>query len=135
MAPRPPAVAKPKIDAKRKGAPRGEAVKPAGKGKGLVKEKALGDNAVAPVLAVACGLLGGGPVLPPPVRPAADILPRLPVPKFAKHAPVPNVAPPIASGIPPGLALPAFHSILLVSHLRSAEGSHHLMKWVQVLHP
>ena len=41
--------------------------------------------------------------------PAADVLPHLPVPKFAKLAPVPNVAPPIAKGIPPGLALPAFH--------------------------
>ena len=77
-----------------------------------MKAKALGDNAVAPVLPVACGLLGGGPVLPPPVGPAADILPHLPVPKFAKHAPVPYVAPPTAKGVPPGLALPAFHEAL-----------------------
>ena len=55
LAPRPPAVAKPKLDAKGKAAP----VIPAGKAKGLAKAKALGDNAVAPVLPVACGSLGG----------------------------------------------------------------------------
>ena len=137
LAPRPPAVAKPKLAAKGKAAPKGEAVIPAGKAKGLAKAKALGDNAVAPVLPVACGLLSGGPVLPPPVGPAADVLPHLLVPKFAKLAPVPNVAPPIAKGIPPGLALPAFTncSILSVSHLLSVEGLHHLKKWVQVFNP
>ena len=57
LAPRPPAVAKPKFDAKRKEAPKGEAVKPVGNAKGLVKAKALGVNAVAPFLLVACGLL------------------------------------------------------------------------------
>ena len=61
LALRSPAVAKPKLAAKGNAAPKGEAVIPAGKAKGLAKAKALGDNAVAPVLPVACGLLGGGP--------------------------------------------------------------------------
>ena len=43
---------KPKLAAKGKVAPKGEAVIPAGKAKGLAKAKALGDNAVAPVLPV-----------------------------------------------------------------------------------
>ena len=34
---------------------------PSGKAKGLAKAKALGDNAVAPVLPVPGQLLGGGP--------------------------------------------------------------------------
>ena len=59
----------PKLAAKGKAAPKGEAVTPAVNANGLAKAKALGDNAVAPVLPVACGLLGGGTVLPPPVGP------------------------------------------------------------------
>ena len=71
LAPRLPAVAT-KLDAKRKAAPKGEAVILAGKAKGLAKAKPVGDNAVAQVLPVACGLLGGGPVLRPLVVPAAE---------------------------------------------------------------
>ena len=81
LAPRPPAVSKPKHDAKRKAATNGGAVKPAGKAKGLVKAKALGDVAGAPVLPVACGLIGGGPVLPPPLGPAAVLPQRFLVPR------------------------------------------------------
>ena len=89
------------LDAKGKAAP-----------KGVEKAKALGDNAFSPVLPVACGLFGGGPILPRPVLPATDVLLHLLVPKFAKIAPVSNVAP-LIEGIPLGLASKG--SILSVS--------------------
>ena len=87
----------------------GEAVKLAGKAKGLVKAKALGDNAVAPVLPVTCGLLGGGPGFATTCGASCRFITSLACAEICEAAPVSNVAPPIAKGIPPGLALPAFH--------------------------
>ena len=62
LAPRLPAVAKPKVDAKRKAALNEVAAKPEGKAKTGAKAKTVGDVGVAPDLPVACGLIGGGPL-------------------------------------------------------------------------
>ena len=107
LAPRPPAVAK--VDAKRKAAPKEKAAKPDGKAKFGAKAKAVGDVGVAPVLPVACGLIGGGPVSPPPLEPAGLLPQQFLVPRVARAAPNPVAVPPIANGVPPGFALPAFH--------------------------
>ena len=108
-APRPPAVAKPKGDVKRKAAPKCGVVKNAGKAKGVGKGKAPAGFAVAPVLPVVCGMASGPPVLPPPLGPACLLPPHFPGPRAPGAAPAPAVVPPIAMGLAPGLALPAFH--------------------------
>ena len=109
LTPRPLAVAKLKVDAKRKAAPKEVAAKPEDKAKFGAKAKAVGDVGVAPVLPVACGLIGGGPVLPPPLDPA-DLLPhQFLLPRVVRAAPIPVAVPPIANGVPPGFTLPAFH--------------------------
>ena len=84
LAPRPLAVAKPKGDAWKKATPKGGVVKPAGKAKGVLKGRALAGAAV---------------VLPLHFR-------ALRVPGTA---PAPAAEPPIATGLPPGFAMPAFH--------------------------
>ena len=107
LAPRPPAVAK--VDAKRKGAPKEVAAKPDGKAKFGAKAKAVGDVGVASVFPVACCLIFGGPVLPPPLEPAGLLPQQFLVPRVVRAAPNPVAVPPIANGVPPGFALPAFH--------------------------
>ena len=102
LAPRPPAVAR--VDAKRKAAPKEVAAKPDGKAKFGAKEKAVGHVGVAPVIPVACGLIGGGPVLPPPLEPAGMLPQQFPVPRVVRAAPNPVAVPPIANGVPPSFA-------------------------------
>ena len=87
LAPRFPAVAKPKVDAKRKAAPKEVAATPEGKAKVGAKTKAVGDVGVAPVLPVACCLIGGGPVLPPPLEPAGWLPQQFHVPRVVRAAP------------------------------------------------
>ena len=104
LAPRPPAVAKPRIVAKRKATPWGGAVEPAGKAKGVAKGKALGG-----VLPVACGLAGGLPVLPHPMRPAAGLPPHFPVPRISGTAPAPQLCLQSRWDFHQGFAVAEFH--------------------------
>ena len=85
LAPRPPAVAKPEADTKRKAAPKEVAAKPEGRAKIGAKAKAVGDVGVAPVLPVACGLIGCGPVLPP-LEPTGLLPQHFPVPRVMRAA-------------------------------------------------
>ena len=109
LALRPPAVAKPKGDAKRKAAPKGGAVKPVDEAKGVAKGRAVAGAAVETVFSVACRLAGGPPVLLPTMGLAAVLPPHLPAPRASGAAPALAAAPPNAMGLPPGLAMPAFH--------------------------
>jgi len=98
LAPRPPAVAKLEVDARRKSAPKEEAAEPKGKAKFGAKEKAVSVVCVAPVLPAVCRFDRHWPVLPPPLEPTGLLPHQFPVPRVVRAAPFPVVA----NGVPPG---------------------------------